>query len=400
MIIRPDYIEMIKPFVDKPIVKIFVGVRRCGKTTILKMIKQEIASSGVNNSNIFEKNYSHISQTGVNLTAALMYEELKQFSDGKEKCYLFLDEVQEIDGWERVINTILEGGNADIYITGSNSKLMSSEISTYLTGRYITIPVYPLSFKEFLSFKNIPESKAKEKIEEYIRLGGFPIIATSDFDDKSAYQIVEGIYSSVITKDISKRHKITDIDLFDRVVRYIIENMGKTFSSNSIVKFLKGEQRKFSVETVYNYLKWLSEAFIIYPCKRYDLQGKQVLQTQEKYYLSDVAFKYSQFGFNGKMVSAVMENIVFLELKRRGYEVNIGKNGTKEIDFIASKRDEKIYVQVCRTIPEGSEREYDNLAEIKDNYPKYIVSLDTFAGGNDNGIKSVNLADFLLSKEY
>lgn len=400
VILRPDYIEMIKPFMDKPFVKILVGVRRSGKSTILQMLKDEIASSGVNISNIFEKNYSHISDNGKDMTSENMYEELKQFTQGKHKCYLFLDEVQEVDGWEKAINTILEECKTDIYITGSNSKLMSSEIATYLTGRYVSIPVFPLSFKEFLNFKNIPESKSKEAIDEYIRLGGFPIIAISDFDDKSAYQVVEGIYSSVITKDISKRHKITDKDLFDRVVQYIIENMGKTFSANSIVKFLKNEQRKFSVETVYNYLKWLTEAFIVYPCKRYDLQGKQVLQTQEKYYLSDVAFKYSQFGFNGKMVAAVMENIVFLELKRRGYDVSIGKNGTKEIDFVAAKRDEKIYVQVCRTIPEDSKREFENLAEIKDNYPKYVVSLDTFAGGNENGIKSVHLADFLLLKEY
>ncbi len=400
MIVRPNYIETIKPFINKPFVKILVGVRRCGKTTILQMIKQEISSNGVDSTNIFEKNYSHISETEVNLTAKTMYEELKKFISGKDKCYLFLDEVQEVEGWEKVINTILEEGNADIYITGSNSKLMSSEISTYLTGRYVTIPVYTLSFKEFLNFKNIPESSAKEKIEDYIRFGGFPIIAISDFDDNSAYQVVEGIYSSVITKDISKRHKIADKDLFDRVVRYIIENMGKTFSANSIVKFLKSEHRKFSVETVYNYLKWLAEAFIVYPCKRYDLQGKQILQTQEKYYLSDVAFKYSQFGFNGKMVASVMENIVFLELKRRGYEVSIGKNGTKEIDFIAEKRDDKIYVQVCCTIPAGSTREYDNLAQIKDNYPKYIVTLDSYACGNENGIKIVHLSDFLLSERY
>lgn len=399
MIKRPKYIETIKPFIDKPIVKILVGVRRCGKTTILQMIKEEISSSGVDKNCIFEKNYSHIDAEDIK-SASLMYEEIKEFAKGKEKCYLFLDEVQEVDGWEKAINTLLEEGNTDIYITGSNSKLMSGEISTYLTGRYVTIPVYPLSFREFLEFKGIPESKAKESIGEYLRLGGFPIIAISDFDDKSAYQIVEGIYSSVITKDISKRHKIVDKELFDRVVRFIIENMGKTFSANSIVKFLKGEKRRFSVETVYNYLKWLSEAFIVYPCKRYDIQGKEILQTQEKYYLSDVAFKYSQFGFNGKMIAAVMENIVFLELRRRGYDVSIGKNGTKEIDFIAEKREEKLYIQVCRTLPENSTREYDNLAEIKDNYPKYIVTLDAFAGGNEKGIKTVHLSDFLLSDMY
>ncbi len=399
MIIRPNYIEAIRPFINAPFVKILVGVRRCGKTTILEMMKKEIENMGVSKNNIFGKNYSHIN-TEDGITSTAMYDEIKNFVANKEKCYLFLDEIQEVDGWEKVINTLLEEENCDIYITGSNSKLLSSEISTYLTGRYITIPVYPLSYREFLEFKGLDASSEREKIEDYIRLGGFPIIAISDFDERSAYQVVEGIYSSVITKDISKRHKINDQDLFDRVVRYIVENIGKTFSANSIVKFLKSEKRRFSVETVYNYIKWMCEAFIIYPCKRYDLQGKSVLQTQEKYYLSDVAFKYSQFGFNGKMVASVMENIVFLELRRRGYDVYIGKNGTKEIDFIAEKRDDKLYIQVCRTIPENSTREYDNLIEIRDNYPKYIVTLDSLYCGNDNGIKTIHLADFLLSNEF
>ncbi|MGM9550700.1 MAG: ATP-binding protein [Clostridia bacterium] len=399
MILRPDYIKAIRPFISKPFVKILVGVRRCGKTTILEMMKNEIANMGISKDNIFAKNYSHINSED-NLTNKSMYNEIKSFVADKGKCYLFLDEVQEVDGWEKVINTLLEEDNCDIYVTGSNSKLMSGEISTYLTGRYVTIPVYTLSYREFLEFKMLDTSFGREKVEDYIRLGGFPIIAISKFDDRSAYQIVEGIYSSVITKDISKRHKINDQELFDRVVRFIVENIGKTFSANSVVKFLKGEKRSFSVETVYNYIKWMAEAFIIYPCKRYDLQGKSVLQTQEKYYLSDVAFKYSQFGFNGKMVASVMENIVFLELKRRGYDVYVGKNGTKEIDFIAEKRDEKLYVQVCRSIPENSTREYDNLMEIRDNYPKYIVTLDSLYCGNENGIKTVHLTDFLLSDEF
>ncbi len=399
MIKRPEYIKEIRPFIDKPFVKILVGVRRCGKTTILEMIKEEVADMGIDKSRIFVKNYSHIN-SGDNVTPLSMYDEIKAYSANKGKCYLFLDEIQEVDGWEKVINTLLEEDGYDIYITGSNSKLMSSEISTYLTGRYITIPVYTLSYREFLTFKGLDISDGRGHIEEYIRLGGFPIVAAAGFDATSAYQVVEGIYSSVITKDISKRHKIGDQDLFDRVVRYIIENVGKTFSANSIVKFLKNEKRSFSVESVYNYIKWLTEAFIIYPCKRYDLQGKSVLQTQEKYYLSDVALKYSQFGFNGKMVSSVIENLVFMELKRRGYNVYIGKHGTKEIDFIAEARDEKLYVQVCRNLPEASARELDNLLEIRDNHPKYIVTMDSLACGNEDGIKTIHLADFLLSDRF
>ena len=220
---------------------------------------------------------------------------------------------------------------------------MSSEISTYLSGRYVLIPVYTLSFKEYITFKGLEGSDKNKSFEEYLQYGGFPIIGVSNFDTRSAYQIVEGIYAAVITRDISKRHKIRDKELFDRVVKYIIENVGKTFSENSIVNFLKSENRKLSVESIYNYLKWLVEAFIIYPCQRYDMQGKSVLKTQEKYYLSDIAIKYSKMGFNSKMIASMLENIVFLELKRRGYNVYIGKNNLKEIDFVATRFEEKIY---------------------------------------------------------
>ncbi len=277
---------------------------------------------------------------------------------------------------------------------------MSSEISTYLTGRYVQIPVYTLSLREYLSFKNKDASKARDVFDEYVQYGGFPLVGISSFDTDSAYQVVDGIYASVITRDISKRHNIHNKELFDRVVRYIIENVGMTFSANTIVKFLKSENRSLSVETIYNYLKWLIEAFIIYPCKRYDLQGKAVLKTQEKYYLSDISFKYSQMGFDRKMLSAVFENIVFLEMKRRGYEVYIGKNNTKEIDFVGVRREEKIYVQVCVQLPEESTRETDNLMDIKDHYHKYVVCRDPLALGNDNGIEIVHIADFLLRENW
>ena len=240
----------------------------------------------------------------------------------------------------------------------------------------------------------------KELLNEYLRLGGFPIVALGNFDERSAYQIVEGIYNSVITNDITKRHNIMNFDLFNRVVKYIVENVGKTFSANAIAKFLKSEGRSLSVEAVYNYLNWLEKAFVIYRCQRYDLQGKSVLKTQEKFYLADASLKYCIMGFNPKSIAAMLENIVYFELRRRGYEVYIGKNETKEIDFVAVQRDERIYVQVCRRLPEESDREVANLLEIKDHYPKYVVTLDELAAGNINGVKIVHLADFLLSDTY
>lgn len=399
MIYRPEYIEKIKVFKDKPLVKILTGVRRCGKSTILQMLKEELIRDGVLEENIIEKRYTDM-DIPENISAKQMYDELTEAIGKKEHCYLLLDEIQEVPDWERVINTLLEGGKADIYITGSNSKLMSSEISTYLTGRYIQIPVFTLSFKEYVEFKKESKLSDRELLEEYIRFGGFPIIALGDYEAQQAYQIVNGIYYTVVSRDIVNRHRINKQDLFDRVVKYIIENMGKTFSANSISNFLKSEHRKVSVESIYNYLRWLEQAFVIYPCARYDLQGKNILKTQGKYYLADVSLKYSLLGYNRKMLDGAMENIVFLELKRRGYDVFVGKNDTKEIDFVATRRDEKIYVQVCVQIPENSEREVGNLMVIKDHYPKYVVTLNELDTGIENGIKIVHLSDFLQAGQW
>ncbi len=379
------------------LVKILSGIRRCGKSTILAMIKQELIAEGIDESRIIERKYTD-EEYEESYTSMRMYEELKSHIAKEGKHYLLLDEPQEIKGWEKTVNTLLENYDTDIYVTGSNSKLLSGEISTYLTGRYVMIPVYTLSFKEYLSFKNDPNKTAKEHLQEYIRLGGFPLVASSSFDEHSSYSVVADIYNSVVMRDIVTRHSITNIDLFNRVVRFLINNLGKTFSANSIVKFLKSENRSVSVEAIYNYLEWLEKAFIVYRCKRYDLQGKSVLKTQEKFYLADQSIKYALYGFTPLSVPATIENIVYLELKRRGYDVYIGKNADKEIDFVASIRDERLYVQVCQELPKDSDREIANLLEIKDNYPKIIVTLDEYACGNVNGIKIVHLADFLLDK--
>lgn len=399
MIVRPYYLDILKTYRDTPLVKILAGIRRCGKSTILDMLKDDLISSGILADHIIQLRYTS-EELDDNMTAKQMYRDIKDKMTDNLRYYLLLDEVQEINGWERAVNTLLEDFNTDIYVTGSNSKLMSSEISTYLTGRYISIPVFTLSFSEYLEFKKGNGLTPKELLNEYIRMGGFPIVALGNFDERSSYQIVEGIYNSVITRDITKRHNITNFDLFNRVVKYVIENVGKTFSANAIVKFMKGEGRTLSVETVYNYLEWLEKAFVIYRCQRYDMQGKTVLKTQEKFYLADASLKYCMLGFNPKSIAAMLENIVYFELRRKGYDVYIGKNAAKEIDFVAVRWDERLYVQVCRNFPEESEREVANLLEIKDHYPKYVVTLDELAGGNINGVKIVHLVDFLLAADY
>lgn len=399
MILRPDYIEAVKPFMDAPLVKILTGVRRCGKSTIFEMIRQELLERGIPEDHIIMKKYTEMDIPDT-ITAKQMYDELVSRVEDDKRYYFLLDEIQEIKGWEKAVNSLLEGMNADIYVTGSNSKLMSSEISTYLTGRYISIPVFTLSFREYLEFKKESTQSYDKLLEEYIKFGGFPIIALGEYEQQSAYQIVDGIYHTVVSRDIVKRHRINKQDLFDRVVKYVIENMGKTFSASSISNFLKSENRKVSIESIYNYLRWLEQAFIIFPCERYDMQGKSVLKTQEKYYLANVSFRYALFGYNRKMLDGVMENIVYLELRRRGYDVYVGKNNTKEIDFIAIHKDEKIYVQVCVQIPENSNREVGNLMEIRDHYPKYVVTLNEMDVGIENGIRIVHLRDFLLAKQW
>lgn len=395
MIIRPQYLDLLKTYRDIPLVKVLAGIRRCGKSTILEMLKEDLKKNGVAADHIVDMRYTS-EDFDNEMTSKEMYQGIRERISDTGRYYLLLDEVQEINGWEKAVNSLLEDSNTDIYVTGSNSKLMSSEISTYLTGRYVSIPVFTLSFAEYLDFKKESILSRKELLNEYIRIGGFPVVAVGSFDENTAYQIVEGIYNSVITSDIARRHKITNLDLFNRVVRFVVENVGKTFSANAIVKFLKSEGRSLSVEAVYNYLEWLGKAFVIYRCQRYDMQGKSVLKTQEKFYLADVSLKYCVMGFNPKSVAAMLENIVYFDLRRKGYDVYIGKNAAKEIDFVAVKRDERIYVQVCRNLPEESDREAANLLEIKDHYPKYIVTLDELAAGNINGIKVMHLAEFLL----
>lgn len=397
---RPIYSKELLKYKDVPVVKILAGVRRCGKTSILRMLQGDLKDLQVPEENIIYKLYTSLA-LHKGYDERDMYKELKEMILDKGRCYLLLDEVQEIPNWEKVLNSLLEEENVDLYVTGSNSKLLAGEISTYLTGRFVMIPIYSLSFDEYKDFKVEEQIGEQELFRQYLEFGGFPLIASlKNTSAQDCYQVVEGIYSTVVTNDIARRHKLLNQDLFERVVLFIMKNVGKTFSANSIVKFLKGEQRSISVESIYNYLKWLQEAFVIYRCPRYDIQGKSVLKTQEKYYLSDISFKYSKLGYNPKGVASSLENIVYLEMRRRGYDVYIGKNMSKEIDFIAEQRGKKVYVQVCRNLPEDSDREIDNLLAIKDNFPKYIVTLDNIAVGTEEGIEVINIVDFLMSDRW
>ena len=395
--------DKIMAYTDTPFVKILTGVRRCGKSTILKMIMERLKTERhIPDERIISCRYD--SMEYVDLTAKDMYDQLKSRLSPEGKTYLFLDEVQEIEGWERVVNSLASDFDVDLYVTGSNSRMMSSEIATYLTGRYISFRIFTLSFGEYLMFKRqyAPVGDAKTELANYVRLGGFPATHLQAYSQEEVYTIVRDIYNSTIFSDIVRHSQIRKIDQLERIVKYTFNNVGNTFSAKSIADYLKSEHRSLDNETVYNYLEKLEKAYLLHRCIRYDLQGRELLKTQEKFYLADVALRYSVLGYDADSVAASLKNIVYLELCRRGYTVNVGKTDGGEIDFVAERQNERLYVQVTQAIrsEKTAKREYERLLEIRDNYPKYVLTTDAFAGGNYQGIRTMHIADFLLSTEY
>ena len=402
MIYRPMYVDKIMRYTDAPFVKVLTGIRRCGKSTILKMIMEELKKRGVSEEQIVS--YRFDSMEYEDMTAKEMFTELKSRLCENKKTYLFLDEVQEIKHWEKAVNSLASDYDTDIYVTGSNSRMMSSEIETYLTGRYVAFRIYTLSFAEYMTFKKeySDVKEPREELAEYIRLGGFPATHLQRYSEDETYTIVRDIYNSTIFSDIVKRNQVRKVDQLERIVKFAFDNVGKTFSAKSISDYLKSERRMIDNETVYSYLEKLEGAYILHRCSRYDIQGKELLKTQEKFYIADTALRYSVLGYTQTSVAAMLENVVYLELRRRGYTVNIGKTPDGEIDFIAEKQSEKLYVQVTKEIKtsETEQREYSRLLEVRDNYPKYLLTADSFAGGNYEGIKTMHIADFLLSKDF
>lgn len=403
MIERPIYVDKMMAFVNTPFVKILTGVRRCGKSTILKMIIKRLKTEyDIPDERILSYRFDSMEYDGV--TAKQVYNEIKTKLSESGKTYIFLDEMQEIKGWEKVVNTLASDFDVDIYVTGSNSRMMSSEISTYLTGRYVAFRIYTLSFAEYLIFKSQygTVGAPREELVNYIRLGGFPATHLQEHSQDEIYTIVRDIYNSTLFSDIVRRNQVRKIDQLERVVKFTFNNVGNTFSAKSISDYLKSEKRSLDNETVYSYLEKLEKAYLLHRCSRYDLQGKEVLKTQEKFYLADTALRYSVLGYDSDTVASSLENVVYLELCRRGYTVNIGKTADGEIDFVASRQNEKIYVQVTQEInsQKTEKREYSRLLGIRDNYPKYVLRTDDFAGGNYEGIKTMHVADFLLSNNY
>ncbi len=403
MIYRKTYMDKIIPFIDTPFVKILTGVRRCGKSTVMEMIKEKLLQRGISKENIISYRFDSLENEEID-TASKLYKEIKRQVRKDEKMYIFLDEIQEVKDWEKAANSFLSDFGADVYVTGSNSRMMSSEISTYLTGRYVSFRIYPLSFSEYLEFRKTYAdwNDIYSEFARYIRFGGFPALQLQEYSLDSAYTVVRDIYNSTIFTDIVKRSQIRKIDQLERIVKYTFSNTGQTFSALSLSKYLKSQNRSMDPETVYNYLSKLESAYILHRCSRFDIRGKEILKTQEKFYLADPAFRFAVLGFNEDDVASTLENIVFLELRHRGYDVYVGKLDQNEIDFVAVRQNEKLYIQIAQEISseKTKEREYGNLLSIADNYPKYVLRTDILTGGNHEGIKTMHVADFLLSGDY
>ena len=404
MIKRDLYLEEIKKYMNKPIIKVITGMRRSGKSMILKLIQEELEKMGIVKENIIYMNFESLVFIDIKDFEALYKHIIKKTFNKKGKIYILLDEIQEVKGWEKAINSFLVDLDVDIYITGSNANLLSSELATYIAGRYIEIKIYPLSFQEYIDFASENNKKTPLSIDEYfyqyLNFGGLPGIHIFNYNKEEIYQYLADVYNSILLRDVIARNNIRDIELLERVVLYIMDNIGNNFSAKSISDFLKNQGRKLSIETIYNYLKALENAFIISKVQRYDIKGKNILETQEKYYLSDLGFRNAKLGYQSNDISSYLENIIFLELLRRKYKVNVGKKNNKEIDFIANLRDENLYLQVTYLLasPETIEREFSPLKAIKDNYPKMVLSMDNLPESNIEGIKRKRIIDFLLEK--
>ena len=399
---RELYIEKIKPFIDKDIIKVLTGIRRSGKSVMLKLIMEELKQNKIDEKQFININFENL--INIELTTADKLHEyiLKKASEIKKKCYIFLDEIQEVKNWEKCINSLRvnEEYDFDIYITGSNAKLLSGELSTYLAGRYIEFVIYPFSFKEFLeTLKSIQQDvSTREAFQKYVKFGGMPFLYNLAFEEEASLQYLKDIYSSIILKDITQRNKIRDTDMLERVISYLIMNVGNNFSATSISKFFKSENRKVSVETILNYIKAAEESFLIYRVSRDDLIGKKVLNVNEKYYIADHGMREAILGSNQRDINQIFENIIYLELLRKGYNVRVGKIDNLEVDFVCTKGNEKIYVQVAYLLAssETIEREFTSLEKIDDNYPKYVISMDEFDMSR-NGIIHINIIDFLMN---
>ena len=403
MIKRESYMRRIRPFINGELVKVMTGIRRSGKSVMLELVKQELLEMGVRAEQFISINFEDMRYLHL-CTAQVLHQEILTRAEGiAGKVYLFFDEIQEVKDWEKCVNSLRVALDCDIYITGSNAKLLSGELATYLGGRYVEFVIYPFSFAEFLELyrPTTPQATVQQCFQQYLLFGGMPYLSRLNYQEEPVRQYLSDLYDSVQLKDIVKRNKVRDVDLLERILAYVMANVGTTFSAGSLTKFFKSEQRSVSPETVLNYIRYCCDAYLFYQVKRQDLQGKQILSTSEKYYIADHGIREAVFGGNMRDINLVLENIVFLELLRRGYTVTVGKAGEREVDFVCDRRGEKLYVQVTYLLAseETIAREFGVYDSIRDNFPKYVVSMDELDLSR-SGIKHRNIRDFLLAERW
>lgn len=403
MIKRETYMSRIRPFIGNELVKVLTGIRRSGKSVMLELIKEELLSSGVDRGQFIFLNFENMSNANLCTAQALHDEIIRRVRELDGKVYLFFDEIQEVEDWEKCINSFRVELDCDIYITGSNARLLSGELATYLAGRYVEFVIYPFSFREFCElYRSIfPDADVRECFQKYLTLGGMPYLSNLRYDETACRQYLRDLFNSVELKDIVRRNNIRDVDMLERIISYVTANVGTTFSATTISKYLKNEGRTVSTETVLNYIRACTEAFLFYQVKRQDLQGKKILTVNEKYYIADHGIREAVYGGNRKDINLVLENIVYMELLRRGYVVTVGKVSDREIDFVCEDRGNKLYVQVAYLLASEDtvRREFDVFSHIRDNFPKYVVTLDEFDMSRD-GIRHCNIRDFLLMEEW
>lgn len=396
-IVRKEYIDKILPFIDKPVIKVITGMRRVGKSTFLKMISQNTLKN-VSKSNKIYLNFETLELLKIKTDIELVDYLTPLLKNKKDKVYLFFDEIQLVKNWEKVINALRINENYDIYITGSNSSLMSSKISTLLSGRYVQIEIQSFNFREFFKLYSDKNLSYEELFRKYVNVGGIPFLKYFDLDENSCAKYLQDLYNTVIIEDVIEYNKVRDVDIFNRILIYVFENIGQPFSSRSIQKFLKNENRNISIDTVLNYLEYAKNAYIIKKVPRYDVIGKKILSVDEKYYISDHGLRYAKGFSNEKNIERILENIVYIELLSRGYEIKVGRVNDKEIDFIALKGNKKEYYQISYLLEteDTRKREFGVYEKVSDNYPKYVLSMDKI-DFSQNGIIHLNIIDFLLN---
>ena len=403
MIKRELYMSRIRPFIGSELIKVMTGVRRSGKSVMLELIREELREMGVRTEQFISINFEDMRYAHLQTAEALHEEVLRRAENIDGKVYLFFDEIQEVQNWEKCVNSLRVALDCDIYITGSNAKLLSGELATYLGGRYVEFAIYPFSFAEFLTLyrQTMPDESVQKCFQQYLLYGGMPYLANLHYAEEPSKQYLTDLFNSVQLKDVVRRNKVRDVDLLERIIAYLTANVGMTFSAASLVKFFKSEHRTVAAETIMNYLKYCCDAYLFYQVKRQDLQGKQILATNEKYYIADHGIREAVYGGNLRDINQILENIVYRELLRRGYTVTVGKSGSKEVDFVCDKHGERLYVQVTYLLAseETVAREFGVYEDIRDNFPKYVLSLDEFDRSR-NGIKHRNIRDFLLAEKW